>query len=71
MPAAPNKTTVKPGKSQSKEMKVESCKQLWLGGGCTHQRNGEERIGECEKCGGPTPYCLKCDLCYCEWCEVA
>ena len=69
MPGAPKKAKVEPGKSQSKKMKVESCK-LQLGGGCAHQRNEEERIGECEKCGGPTPYCLKCGVCYCEWCEV-
>ena len=37
---------------------------------CAHQRNEKDRVGECEKCGGPTPYCLKCDLCFCEWCEV-
>ena len=37
---------------------------------CSHRKNKDEHIGECEKCGGPTPYCLKCDVCYCEWCEV-
>ena len=37
---------------------------------CSHQRNEKDRVGECEKCGGPTPYFLKCYLCFCEWCEV-
>ena len=36
---------------------------------CAHQHNKDERVGECEMCGGPTPYCLKCDVCYCAWCE--
>ena len=34
-----------------------------------HEHNKDERVGECGICGGPTPYCLKCDVCYCAWCE--
>ena len=34
-----------------------------------HEHNKDERVGECEMCGGPTPYCLKCDVFYCAWCE--
>ena len=37
---------------------------------CEHQRNEKDRVGECQLCGGPTPYCLECDVCFCEWCEV-
>ena len=35
---------------------------------CIHERNEKDHVGECGECGGPTPYCVKCDACYCEWC---
>ena len=36
---------------------------------CTHERNEKEYIGQCGQCGGPTPYCTKCDKPFCEWCS--
>ena len=36
---------------------------------CAHVRNENEYIGVCGQCGGPTPYCTKCDKPFCEWCE--
>ena len=35
---------------------------------CRHEPDEEEYVGQCSHCGGPTPYCKKCDAVYCEWC---
>ena len=36
---------------------------------CAHERNEKEYIGQCGQCGGPTPYCTKCNKPFCEWCS--